>query len=390
MSSLLWRFWSQAVCRYLRLTPALHPLPTGSLLTSGSLTIRTSLALLAMAPEAAYGLQLVPSFSSNAVEIVDGPALLQYTAISTNGWVNLLCPTGTVMFWFSPSWDSGNGPGTYGRLLEVGEYTTNASIGWWSLYLDPWGTNIFFSGQTNGAGGTYLSAPIQWDAESWHFLALRYTPTNTDLFLDGEFVTNGAGVAYWPSLAAVQSSGFRIGGDDNGTNLANGLFEFLVTFDYPAEDYEIESFYELLAPPPESMMMGQGISFTGLEPSGSGSSQLLSLQGCGQSSLQLLTPKYEGTNVVLGFTGASGQVDLFYSSDLSTWSYFGRSGSGQTNFNFTPSADKTFFVLGTLQDSDGDTNTDAYERLVSHTDPYEGLVPLEVFLNRPSAFSILP
>ena len=67
----------------------------------------------------------VPSWSSNAV-LVDGvnPALLSYNVVETNGNTNINCQTGSVLFWFKPDWSSanagGNGPGTWGRLIEMG------------------------------------------------------------------------------------------------------------------------------------------------------------------------------------------------------------------------------------------------------------------------------
>src|SRR5437660_2212828 len=52
-----------------------------------------------------------------------------------NGWTNLIVTQGTVMMWIAPNWSStnqgGTGPGEYSRLIEVGAFTTNASVGWW-------------------------------------------------------------------------------------------------------------------------------------------------------------------------------------------------------------------------------------------------------------------
>src|ERR1051326_134361 len=109
-----------------------------------------------------YGVKGVPSWQSNAVQITGTSAFLQYREIETNGvTTNITCDNGTIYAWFVPqNWNSGVGPGVYGRLLDVGTYTTNASVGWFSLYLDPKGTNIFFSGQTNGAGTTYLTGSV--------------------------------------------------------------------------------------------------------------------------------------------------------------------------------------------------------------------------------------
>ncbi len=60
------------------------------------------------------------------------PAWLQYNVVETNGTTNLTVDAGTLTFWVAPgSWSStnagGTGPGEYGRLVEVGAYTTNSS-----------------------------------------------------------------------------------------------------------------------------------------------------------------------------------------------------------------------------------------------------------------------
>ena len=68
------------------------------------------------------------------------------------------------MFWFAPGWSStnagGTGPGEWGRLIEVGSYTPDSSYGWWSIYVDDGGNNLYFSAQTNDFSSnvwTYLS-----------------------------------------------------------------------------------------------------------------------------------------------------------------------------------------------------------------------------------------
>ena len=60
-------------------------------------------------------------------------AWLQYRVIESNGTNHLKVDRGSVMFWFAPSWSGtnvgGNGPGQWGRLIETGVFTTNASYG---------------------------------------------------------------------------------------------------------------------------------------------------------------------------------------------------------------------------------------------------------------------
>ncbi len=74
----------------------------------------------------------------------------------------------------------------------------------------------------------------------------------------------------------------------------------------------------------------------------------------------------------------------------SSWSWLGRGSNGLTYSFGSQLTPHSFYVLGTTQNMDGDAWTDAYEQLVSHTDPYGGLPPFNVFITQPSAFSTLP
>src|SRR6266704_5583781 len=123
-------------------------------------------------------------------------ACLRYKVTESSGTNNLRLDVGTVILWILPGWASvsqgGAGPGQWGRLVEAGTYTSNASYGWWSIYLDNSASNIFFSVQTNnGNGATYLSAPISWTTNTWHQVALSYSSSNSSLYIDGTLATNG-------------------------------------------------------------------------------------------------------------------------------------------------------------------------------------------------------
>jgi uncharacterized Zn-binding protein involved in type VI secretion len=188
----------------------------------------------------------VPNWSSNAVWVdISSPALLSYNVVETNGTTNITCQTGSVLFWFKPDWSStnagGNGPGAWGRLIEMGsndsDLSTNSWLvdstnGWWSLYLSPDGTQLLFGTSTNGGGMTNLSANVSWYSNEWHQIALTCSPTGSALYVDGQLLTNGAGVIYFPNADEL-ANGFRIGSDQDGNNQAGGAFDELETFDYP-------------------------------------------------------------------------------------------------------------------------------------------------------------
>jgi hypothetical protein len=180
----------------------------------------------------------VPGLRTNAVLIdSNNPAILEYRDVETNGNANINCRNGTVRFWFKPDWSSANqggtGPGSNGRLIEVGNYNPVNTNGWWALYLSSDGTQILFGSSTNGAAATILAANISWTSNQWHQIVLTYTPTNSILYLDLQPATNGSGVAYYPNVIERAASGFRLGSDANGSNQARGAFDELDTYNYP-------------------------------------------------------------------------------------------------------------------------------------------------------------
>ena len=176
-------------------------------------------------------------------------AWLQYHVTETNGATNLALGSGAVTFWFeAASWASastsnGAGPGEWAELLNVGQWTSNSSVGYWGISLDAGGTNIYFASQDgNGLSTLYLSAPIAWNTNEWHFIALAYSATNTSLYLDANLVTNGPGMSVLPAGGAI-SDGFFVGSDSRGFEQARGLFDDIYTFAVPLDATNIENIY---------------------------------------------------------------------------------------------------------------------------------------------------
>jgi DNA-binding beta-propeller fold protein YncE len=185
----------------------------------------------------------IPSWSTNAV-LVDnpGPAIINYQVVETNDFVNLNCQTGSVLFYFKPDWssvnyddESGTGPGTSARLIEIGSYNPAFTNGWWSLYFSPDGDQLFFATSTNGGGMTNLTADLSGillASNEWYQIALTYSPSASALFVDGQQIATGAGVSYFPNADEL-TNGFRIGSDENGGNQAAGAFDELEAFASP-------------------------------------------------------------------------------------------------------------------------------------------------------------
>ena len=202
-----------------------------------------------LAPGTAYGLYPVPDWSGDAVRITAAQnSVLSYPGIRANGSAVAICPagTGSLRFWFKPDWCSGlgQGPGGVARLFEVGEPSTNAAYGWFSLGLDPWGSTLTFSTEANGLHTDNASCPLNFTTNTWYQIVLTYSPSNSALYVNGVgMATNGFGVTNLPSQAILQQ-GFHFGGSWDGVDQANGDFDELETFNYPLEAADVASNYQ--------------------------------------------------------------------------------------------------------------------------------------------------
>jgi len=332
------------------------------------------------------------------------PAWLQYNVYENDGTTNLTVDSGTVTFWFAPSsWSStnagGTGPGEYGRLFEVGAYTPDSSYGLWSIYVDDVGQNIYFSAQTNDLSSsltTYLSAPISWTTNYFHFVALTYSPTNTALYLDGVLATNGPGVTIYPG-PDVLTNGFFIGADETGLYQANGMFNTVATYNYPLNSNDVETIFSWEYTPyiisPWNTAMANIISAPS-SPSTTATPDVITGAGYLQWDGSV-TPNYSTNANVVWFTNVTSTTvingtnyvtftiqgglagyfyDVFATAALTApltngvWYWMGQGNSGNT-YTLPIASQNVFLILGTPQDTDGDGLTDAYENLVSHTNP---------------------
>ncbi|HEV2211499.1 MAG TPA: LamG-like jellyroll fold domain-containing protein [Verrucomicrobiae bacterium] len=329
-------------------------------------------------------------------------AWLQYNVTESDGTNELTLNQGTVTLWFAPDWtdtnNGGTGPGQPGRFIEVGTYTTNASIGWWSLWLDKTGTNVYFSAQTNGSATTYFSAPVTWNLTNrWHMLTITYCATNSAFYWDNTLVTNGLPVTTWPS-PTVQSNGFFLGSDSTGIAQVHGMIDDVQTFSYPlassnvAAIFQQESFYYYANPlnranfatdpsyPTNTLYFSVVSGMGGLTRIGtnscvsSSSFWLTNFTASAMSSTGTVTVTF---GIAGGWEGLTGPFDVFATSILnatnisySPWAWVGQGYSCYTySLILSNSPFSAYLLLGSPQDSDGDGLTDAYELLVSHTNP---------------------
>jgi len=359
------------------------------------------------------------NLGNGASLVVDtnAPAWLQFNAYESDGTTNITVDQGSVTFWFAPNWAStnsgGNGPGEYGRLLEIGAYTSDSSYGWWSILVDDGGNNIYFAAQTNDLSSsitTYLSVPIAWTTNYFHFVALTYSATNTALYLDGVLATNGPPLTVYPG-PDVLANGFYIGSDSNGVLQAHGLFNTVATYNYPLDSNTVQQIfnwdYSIYMISPWNIPYMDSIVSAPSNPSGSpavydaitgpGSLQLVSsASNCVTSSNVWITNVVAtvAANGMMNLTftiedGSNGvPYDVFansildFSSDTNkAWAWMGQGYQCNTYMLTNLPNTSAFLILGTPQDSDSDGLTDAYERLVSHTDPNNAYSNLDGILD---------
>jgi len=332
------------------------------------------------------------------------PAWLSYNIYQPGtGTTNLVVNgPGSLTFWYAPAnWASadtnagGAGPGDWVQLIDVGEWTTNSSYGYWGLSVDPGGTNIYFVSQ-DGAGDTYvLSSPISWTTNYFHFIALTYSSTNVSLYLDGQLATNDpGGLGIWPGSEVV-SNGVFFGSGTNGQMEAQGSFNTVATYGYPLNSNDVQTIFNWYYP--YYMIMPWNVAMDIVSaPSNPSTNTDYPDVITGQGNLTVVgsTTAITSTNVwitnevasvvsgtrALSFTSQGGSDGVPYDAfvnpvlDFSTntnkaWTWEGQGYHGTTYMITNLPNTACFLILGTPQDSDSDGLTDAYERLVSKTDP---------------------
>jgi hypothetical protein len=332
------------------------------------------------APCSYSSIESVPGWGTNlAMRIAgSGPAWLQYNYIdvSTNGsQTNLTLPEGAITFWVRPLWSNtnigGTGPGVPARLIELGAFTEQGNSGWFSLLLDEDGTMLSLGLQSNQYTAVPIQAPISWESNTWHFVVLNYTTTNLQLFLDGQLAAStNSGLPFWPS-DTVLTNGIFIGSDSSGANLAQADFAYIRAYDWAILDSMIASQYNRVFNNylQESQGMNRMMRF--------GFNEFMSSQMITPTNPLSLSVSLTGTNATLAIVGGTAGIlyDLFYTTNLvgtnafqASWAWLTKINSSQS-YSLNNQPPPIFYALGTPDDSDGDGLPDAYEVIVSKTDP---------------------
>ena len=199
-----------------------------------------------------------------------------------------------------------------------------------------------------------------------------------------------------PGPAAL-TNGFAVGSDFAGApeNQAHGTFDDLCAYDVALDGSLIQGVYNLyglvsygvtnftLSAPSTSVLPSLTNAFDAVTGPGSlqwmGTASNVSPGGRVYIANPLATVS---SNLTMSFEfsigGGTNDVpyDVFATTALlgnsstnSQWYWFGQGYTGNTYLLANQPGVSAYYVLGTPQDSDFDGLTDAYERLVSHTDP---------------------
>jgi hypothetical protein len=166
--------------------------------------------------------------------------LLCFRETETNGQININLRQGTIRFWFNPGFNSasngGAGPGHAAQMINVGGWTSNASIGSWRIQLDSTGDNISLDAQDNSGHSVSLpwgGIPGGLVSNSWRQIAAVYSASNAAIYVDGVLSCSNAGLSnIYPPLA-IRAQGFYIGSDSAGGLNCVGSFDLLDTYNYP-------------------------------------------------------------------------------------------------------------------------------------------------------------
>jgi len=343
-----------------------------------------------------YG-ELIESWSGYALQR-SGRSVppLVVPALDAQGRTNVASYAGAIRFWFRPYWSSssgpgGTGPGTDARLVEMAAAGQTDAAVIWSLAASPDGSVLSLVGTDGASFHELLRAEIGWAAGQWHLITLNYGPKASALLIDGEVVAEGPGVLSIPSSVAAVTVGSTL----EGTVPAEGEFEEVSFFARPLSLFAVGVHYLMVWPATargaisaeEEAAWREAAAKRLSEREAGGQQSMMmmqSLTNCPTNAVVWLTnlTSVLSTNpdvvVTLDLAGGDGGLlyDIFATTNLcctnianTAWTWLERGPSCATYQYTNQPPWFAFYAAGTPVDSDSDGLTDAYERLVSKTDP---------------------
>ena len=341
---------------------------------------------------------LVESFSGYALQRA-GKEVRPFVlpAVSELGHVQVSCGDGAIGFWFKPYWSSaavksGSLLGVPARLLDLVVIGARDAVVGWSLQVSADGNALMLM-SADGAT-TLLRADIAWSGDEWHWVVLNYGERGTALYVDEAWVAEGEPTFALPPRMA----GLVWGSSVLGTETAGGEFEEIAAYRRPLTAARAGLFYGSMK---KRTLMG-AVSAEQVAANAKRRAEWKALAAANQPDdgsgmmMRMMTttvtcvtnaPIYitntaclfvtnQGWTVTFDVQGTNGPADIFMTTNLvgnnitnAAWVWLERGLSCATYQYTNQLASQSFYILGTTLDTDGDGLTDAFEKLVSKTNP---------------------
>jgi hypothetical protein len=356
-----------------------------------------------MGAHIATNLWLADSWSGYALDMRAEGSLLQTPAMRNTNHANVAKSVGTIRLWYSPiTWASasvgGTGPGDWATLFELVQTNTVDHPFGLVLGIDATGTNLVAVANTETGTVTLAQAPLAWTTGVWHQIAFVYWTNGVSLVIDDTPETLSATVPVWPNSSIWNQSAFSLGSAFDGTQLAQGQLDEIHTFGFALSTNYLTWSYELYAPiaalgPLPDELDGGGLNSVLPSPcdpcSGGGGGDTNSYVGGWTTNAGLKFSCNPGpyilnkTNYITMLDEAIPtkayqifQATQILGSTLITTNVFWKllttnSPIGVSNFSLAISTNQatSFYVAAAADDFDGDGWSDAFENLITHTDP---------------------
>ncbi len=332
----------------------------------------------------AEGVRMADSWSGFALNVGD-QGFMAWAGTTADGKRPLVSQDqGTIRFWYC---SSTNAAATDAVLFEMATWSTKGSVPWLTMHVTPDAIGLSAGGQI------VLGASKDWQHGTWHLVALTYSPQATVLYLDGQIVARGAGVQA-PRVVARGTFGLSLGSASDGTMQAPGAYDELATFSKPASAEDIARYYQWTAPiaalgpitPAEEEANLQRIANlraqrmtleAQVSPFALMQQQMDSLSDLTNGPLRLTNIVWAATNDVSMQVACSTNApyDVFRTINL-LGDHFTNSICVRVAQNVYPGdtitltnepSTNAFYIAASVNDSDGDGLSDAYEALVTRT-----------------------
>jgi hypothetical protein len=175
------------------------------------------------------------------------PAFLEYAVTDSNGVHNFSYDRGTVLFYTCPNWASvsqgsgATGPGATAYFIGSGDWSTGSPNGLFTIYADPYGSNIYVAGVGAGVTNVYARAGISWASNTFHQIGVEWSSSGSSrnpgirIYLDGALAATGLKLSIVPAMGAdsngVWTNGLYVGSDNTGGQQMRAAMWSLTTWD---------------------------------------------------------------------------------------------------------------------------------------------------------------